>query len=55
MVEVGGSNPPGPTKYKGLAFGGVFCLAARLDETDDSGSTKSDYRKILVAKGAPER
>jgi len=25
-----------------------------LDETDDSGSTKSDHRRILVAKGAPK-
>ena len=34
---------------------GVFCLAARLDETDDNGSTKCDHRSILVANGAPER
>ena len=47
-------NPPGPTKQKTLAIGGGFCLGAKLDETDDSGSTKSDHRRILVAKGAPK-
>ena len=29
MVEVGGSNPPGPTKQKTLALAGVFCLERR--------------------------
>ena len=24
MVEVGGSNPPGPTKHETLALAGVF-------------------------------
>ena len=29
MVEVGGSNPPGPTKHETLALAGVFCLERR--------------------------
>ena len=30
MVEVGGSNPPGPTKRQTLASGGVFLFGAAL-------------------------
>ena len=34
MVEVGGSNPPGPTKLKTLAIGGGFSFEeAVLGET----------------------
>lgn len=30
MVEVGGSNPPGPTKHETLALAGVFLFGAAL-------------------------
>ena len=44
MVEVGGSNPPGPTKRETLSIGGGFSFVARPDETDDSGSMVRDPR-----------
>ena len=34
---------------------GVFRLKARPEETDDSGSTKCDYRRILVARAQRRR
>ena len=34
---------------------GVFRLKARPEETDDSGSTKCDYRSILVARAQRRR
>ena len=42
MVEVGGSNPPGPTNQKTLANGGGFLIGRfGLDEAADSGSTNA--------------
>jgi hypothetical protein len=37
MVEVGGSNPPGPTKRETLAIGGVFRLRVQLARNAEGG------------------
>ena len=56
MVEVGGSNPPGPTKIKNPPLGGFFGFGGfGLGETDGSGSTKCDYESILVARAQRRR
>ena len=56
MVEVGGSNPPGPTKRETLAIGGGFSFGGfKLGEPDHSGSTKCDYESILVARAQRRR
>jgi hypothetical protein len=56
MVEVGGSNPPGPTKRQNPRHRrGFFVCGVRLDETGDCGSTKCDLRSILVARAKRRR
>ena len=50
MVEVGGSNPPGPTKIKNPPLGGFFCFGGvGLDENCCSTNATSE------AFGPPER
>ena len=57
MVEVGGSNPPGPTKKeKSLAIAGLFGFwGFGLGDTDNSGSIKYDFPSILVARAQQRR
>ena len=56
MVEVGGSNPPGPTKRQNpRQRRGFFVWESWLDENRDRGSTKSDQRRILVARAKRRR
>ena len=50
MVEVGGSNPPGPTKIKNPPLGGFFCFGGvGLDENRCSTNATAE------AFGLPER
>ena len=44
-----------PTNMKPSPSAGVFRLKVRPEETADSGSTKCDYRRILVARAQRRR
>ena len=53
MVEVGGSNPPGPTNKK-PRFGGVFYWFARLDEVADAVRPNASWRAFSTERGRRE-
>jgi|SaaInlStandDraft_1057018.scaffolds.fasta_scaffold68397_3 hypothetical protein len=47
MVEVGGSNPPGPTKRETLAIGGGFSFGGIAGSKRRRRSTNHDLRSDL--------
>jgi hypothetical protein len=55
MVEVGGSNPPGPTKRETLAIGGGFSFEGYAGGDRRQRSTTCDFRSMLVARAQRRR
>mgnify|MGYP000987192692 CR=1 FL=1 len=54
MVEVGGSNPPGPTKRETLAIGGGFSFGGIAGSKRRRRSTNHDQRSGLNVEASDD-